>query len=155
MYEDKPHELMREMAAKRVMVEINLTSNDLILGVSGKNHPLPLYRQFHVPVALSTDDEGVSRIDLTNEYARAVASYDLRYADLKKMARSGLEHAFLPGSSLWAESDAFSKTVRSCAKDRLGAEKPSKVCADFLDTNEKAREQWELERRFNAFEAAW
>jgi len=45
------------------MVEINITSNDLILGVSGKNHPLPIYRESGVPVALSTDDEGVSRIE--------------------------------------------------------------------------------------------
>src|SRR5216683_5532452 len=39
MYESKPHELMKEMAAKHVMVEISLTSNDVILGVSGKDHP--------------------------------------------------------------------------------------------------------------------
>ena len=35
MYEDRPYELLKEMAAKHVMVEINLTSNDVILGVSG------------------------------------------------------------------------------------------------------------------------
>ena len=65
MYEDRPHELLKEMAAKHVMVEINLTSNDVILGVAGKDHPFPVYRKFGVPVAFSTDDEGVSRIDLT------------------------------------------------------------------------------------------
>ncbi|HEX4642204.1 MAG TPA: hypothetical protein VH161_02015, partial [Candidatus Acidoferrales bacterium] len=59
MYEDRPYDLLKEMAAKHVMVEINLTSNDVILGVAGKDHPLPIYRKFHVPVALSTDDEGV------------------------------------------------------------------------------------------------
>src|SRR5258706_149887 len=90
MFEDRPHELLKEMTAKRVMVEINLTSNDMILGIIGKNHPLPMYRQFGVPVALSTDDEGVSRIDLTNEYVRAVETYDFKYADLKRMARTGL-----------------------------------------------------------------
>ena len=83
MYETKPHELLKEMAAKHMMVEINLTSNDVILGVSGKDHPFPIYRQFGVPVALSTDDEGVSRIDLTHEYVRAVETYNLNYADLK------------------------------------------------------------------------
>jgi len=153
MYEEHPHPLMRELAAKHIMVEINLTSNDVILGVSGKNHPFPLYRQFGVPVSLSSDDEGVSRIDLTNEYVRAVSTYGLHYVDLKKLARTGMEHAFLPGQSLWAERDEFSRTVNACAKDSLGAEKPSTACGEFLGQSEKAAQQWELERRFNQFEA--
>ncbi len=28
--------------------------------------------------------------------------YHLSYADLKKLARTGMEHDFLPGASLWA-----------------------------------------------------
>ena len=102
MYENRPYELMKDMAAKRVMVEINLTSNDVILGIKGKHHPFSLYRKFGVPVALSTDDEGISRIDLTHEYVRAVETYDLSYADLKHLVRNSLEYSFLPGASLWA-----------------------------------------------------
>jgi len=154
MYEDHPHELLKKMAAAHVMVEINLSSNDGILGITGKDHPFPVYRQFGVPVALSTDDEGVSRIDLTHEYVRAVQTYDLHYADLKKMARTGLEHSFLPGDSLWKERDNFTNSVADCASDSLGAEKPSQPCAGFLKKNERARQQWELERRFVAFEAS-
>lgn len=44
MLEDHPQELLKAMAAKHVMVEIALTSNDVILGVSGQNHPLPMHR---------------------------------------------------------------------------------------------------------------
>ena len=77
MYEDDPAALMKKMADKGVLVEINLTSNANVLGVSGKNHPFPLYRKFAVPVALSTDDEGIERIDLTNEYVSAVEGYGL------------------------------------------------------------------------------
>ena len=154
MYEDRPHELLKEIAAKHVMVEINLSSNDLILGIAGKDHPFPLYRQFGVPVALSSDDEGVSRIDLTHEYVRAVQTYDLHYMALKQMVRTGLEHAFLPGESLWAAPDKFTATVAACSHDQLGGEKPSTSCATFLKSSEKAQQQWELERRFHAFEAA-
>ena len=68
MYEERPYELLKEMAARHVLVEVNLTSNDVILGVSGSAHPLPIYLRFRVPVALATDDEGVSRIDLTHEF---------------------------------------------------------------------------------------
>jgi len=153
MYEDRPYDLLKEMAARHVLVEINLSSNDLILGVSGKDHPFPIYRKFGVPVALSTDDEGVSRIDLTHEYARAVQTYNLGYADLKQMVRASLEHSFLPGPSLLSAPDAFTRSTSACSRDTLGADKPSSACANFLKSNEKAQQQWELERRFRAFES--
>ena len=137
------------------MVEINLTSNDVILGVSGKDHPLPLYRQYGVPVALSTDDEGVSRIDLTHEYVRAAETYALSYSDLKQMARTSLEHSFLPGASLWRAQDVFTRAAAACSADSPGAEKPSSACAAFLKTSEKAQQQWELERRFREFESSF
>jgi adenosine deaminase len=155
MHEDRPYELLKEMAAKHVMVEINLTSNDGILGVSGKDHPFPIYRKFHVPVALSSDDEGVSRNNLTNEYVRAVETYALSYADLQQMVRTGLEHNFLPGESLWRERDNYTRTAAACASDVPGAAKPSGKCAGFLKSSEKAQQQWELERRFREFEATF
>jgi adenosine deaminase len=154
MYEDRPYDLLKEMAALRVMVEVNLTSNDVILGVAGKDHPFPIYRKFSVPVALSTDDEGVSRIDLTHEYVRAVETYGLHYAELKQMVRTGLEHSFLPGASLWAGRDAFSRAASACSAAPLGSEKPSEACESFLQSSEKASQQWELERRFRAFETS-
>ncbi len=153
MYENNPHDLLREMAAKHVMVEISLTSNDVILGVSGKHHPFPLYRMFGVPVALSTDDEGVSRIDLTHEYVRAVQTYNLRYIDLKRMVRASLEHSFLLGPSLWNAPDEFTRTIAACSLDSPGSESPSARCAAFLKKSEKARQQWELEQRFRIFES--
>ena len=113
-----------------------------------------MYRKYKVPVALSTDDEGVSRIDLTHEYERAVETFALSYADLKQMVRTSIEHSFLPGASLWQEQDKFDRTVGDCSTDVLGAEKPSSVCTAFLGSSERAQQQWELERRFNAFEAS-
>jgi adenosine deaminase len=153
MHEDRPYDLLKEMAAKHVMVEISLTSNDVILGVSGKDHPFPLYRKFGVPVALSTDDEGVSRIDLTHEYIRAAETYGLRYADLKQMVRASLEHSFLPGPSLWAAPDTSMRPTSVCSRDPLGQDKPSPGCAVFLKSSRKAKQEWELERRFRAFES--
>jgi len=152
MYEDRPHELLKEMARRHIMVEISFTSNDLILGISGKDHPFPLYRQFGVPVAPSTDDEGVSRIDLTHEYVRAVQTYGLNYRDLKQIVRTSIEHSFLPGESLWRAPDNFTAVVPACAKDSLGNDKASRSCAAFLESSEKAAQQWELERRFRKFE---
>jgi adenosine deaminase len=96
MYERQPQQLLREMAARHVLVEINLTSNDVILGIKGRNHPLPVYLDAHVPVALATDDEGVSRIDLTHEYQRAVEEFGFSYGVLKEMVWNSIVHSFLP-----------------------------------------------------------
>jgi adenosine deaminase len=153
MYEAKPHELLRQMASQHVLVEINLSSNDSILGVSGKNHPFETYRQFHVPVALSTDDEGVSRSDMTTEFVRAVQTYDLPYAALKQMVRASLEHSFLPGASLWRTPDDFATTARACGGDVPGLTAPTQSCDSFLKSSEKAQQQWELEHRFQVFES--
>jgi adenosine deaminase len=153
MYEDNFHALLKEMAARHIMVEINLTSNDVILGIDPAHHPLPIYRAAHVPVALSTDDEGVSRIDLTNEYLRAARDFNLSYVDLKDMARTSLEHSFLPGPSLWRQSDHFTRANAACAVQPLGAEKPATKCQTFLNSSEKAAEQWELEHRYQLFES--
>lgn len=154
MYETDPHALLKEMAARHVMVEINLTSNDVILGVSTNHHPLPVYRGAGVPVALSTDDEGVSRIDVTHEYTRAVSDFNLGYLDVKNMARTSLEHSFLAGPSLWQQADIFTRAVSDCAGQPLGAADPSAKCLRFLQSSERATQQWELEHRYNLFESA-
>ena len=153
MQETDPKLLLKELAERHVMVEINLTSNDVILGVTPPNHPLPSYRAAHVPVALSTDDEGVSRIDLTHEYTRAALDYKLSYADLKQMARTGIEHTFLPGPSLWAKPDDFTRPVTACANQPLGAD-PKPTCLSYLKDSPHAAQQWELEHRFRAFESS-
>src|SRR5208337_3336613 len=101
MNETRPFELMREMAKHNVMVEICLTSNDVILGVSGRQHPLSQYVRAGVPVALGTDDEGVARSDMTHEFLRGAQDQELSYLQLKEMARTSLEHAFVGGTSLW------------------------------------------------------
>ena len=142
--------LLQEMAQRNILVEICLTSNDVILGVNGQNHPFPLYRKFGVPVALSTDDEGVSRSDMTHEYLRAVQNYGLSYADLKGLARTGLEHSFLPGESLWADAKAF-KMVPACENPPTGGIEGH--CLKFLGNSEKARLEWKLEEEFTKFEA--
>lgn len=96
MYENDAMGLLHLMKQRHIAVEINLTSNDLILGVRGANHPLPVYRKYGVPLVLSTDDEGVSRTHLTQEYQRAVLTYGLSYADLKSIVRNSIEYSFLP-----------------------------------------------------------
>ena len=154
MSETRPLELLKEMADHNVMVEICLTSNDVILGVSGKRHPLSEYIRAGVPVALATDDEGVSRSDMTHEYLRGAQDQGLRYSELKKMARTSLEHAFVRGASLWSNGKAFTP-VKECSGEKPDG-RPSAACQKFLDASDKARLQWQLECQFREFESrAW
>jgi adenosine deaminase len=154
LYEDRPLQLLHEMAVKHIMVEVNLTSNDVILDITGADHPLHAYLASHVPFALSTDDEGVSRIDLTHEYVKAADEQDLTYTELKQSARASLEHSFLPGESLYVTPDDFTHRKSACAAPIASSSQPSSACARLLGSSDKAAQQWELERRFAAFESS-
>ncbi len=154
LYEDNPLHLLHEMAARHIMVEVNLTSNDVILDVTGSDHPLHAYLAAHVPFALSTDDEGVSRIDLTHEYVKAADDQDLTYTELKQSARASLEHSFLHGESLYVATDDFARRKSACAAAITSSSTPSHACQALLDASEKAAQQWELERRFAVYEAS-
>lgn len=156
LYENDPWQLMKEMADRHTMVEINLTSNAVILGIAGNRHPFMLYRKMGVPVALSTDDEGVSRIDLTHEYVLAADTYSLTYLDFKLLARTSIEHAFLPGASLWQRftPEHLDSPVPAC-RGQLGNAEPAGACADLIHSSQKAQQEWDLERRFHLFEASF
>lgn len=145
-YEKDAPALLQRMARDKVAVEINLSSNAVILGVKGTAHPLSLYREAGVPVVLSTDDEGVSRSDMTHEYLRAVTEQGLRYMDLKQMVRDGLTYSFLPGDSLWRDRAGGAKVTDCVAMDAA-------PCAAYRAANPKADRQWRLERELAAFEA--
>lgn len=151
MHENNMQQLLTDMAASHTMVEINLSSNEMILGIEGKNHPLPLYLSYGVPVALSTDDEGVSRAPLTEQYKKAMLTYHLSYTTIKTMARNSIAYSFLPGESLWMHHQ-YTTVATACSKDTLGADTLSSACNNFLIANEKARLQWDLEKKFVTFE---
>lgn len=95
VFETNYKDLLKHMADNKIMVEINLTSSDHLLGITGSEHPLKLYRAAGVPISLSTDDEGVARIDLTHEYVRGTQEFNLTYAQLKDMTYNGLRYAFV------------------------------------------------------------
>ena len=95
MHEDDPLALLREMAAKKVLVEIALSSNDLILGVKGNRHPLRTYLQYGVPVALATDDSGVARSSHTLEWVKGRRGAGARLPTIKRMVRNSIDYAFV------------------------------------------------------------
>ncbi|MEA9566554.1 adenosine deaminase [Xanthomonas sp. WHRI 8932A] len=147
-YEDDANRLLQQMRSQQVAVEINLTSNDVILGVKGAAHPLAMYLRAGVPVVLSTDDAGVSRADMTHEYQRAMQEQAIDYPTLKQLARNGLSYSFLPGASLWTAEGA---AVPACAA-AVQRETDDAACAEFRKASEKARLQWQLETDLAQYE---
>lgn len=145
-FEEDGAKTMARMARDGIAVEISLSSNDVILGVKGADHPLQLYRRFGVPIVLSSDDQGVLRSDMTNEYVRASHEQGLRYADLKAAARASLEYSFMPGSSLW-QSHHLGLAAAACAKSYIAVD-----CQHFAQRSEKAAAQVALEQKFAIFE---
>lgn len=152
MYEEQPFQLLEEMRRRGVLVEICLTSNAVILNVKGEEHPFLDYRAVGVPLTLASDDEGISRIDLSNEYLLAAKQYDLSYPELKDLARNSLEYSFLKGESLW-ESPRYARIKPPCAEDIPGSAALSSRCASFLNGSDRAKAQWKLESEFATFEA--
>jgi len=154
MHEIGAFELLKEMARRNVMVEICLSSNDLILGISGSHHPLATYLEYNVPVALATDDEGVARSEISMEFLKAAEEQGLGYIQLKTFARNSLQYAFIPGESLWSDGRKF-VPVAQCARDVEDMKLTSNSCRQFLTANEKSKLQWQLEQDFRAFEHEW
>jgi adenosine deaminase/adenosine deaminase CECR1 len=152
MHENDPYDLMKEMARRGVLVEICLSSNDVILGVSREHHPLATYLQNGVPVALATDDEGVARSEISREFLRAATEQGLGYVQLKTLARNSLQYAFVGGASLWSDARKFTPAPQ-CAKDLSRRASPTEGCRQYLSNNEKARLQWKLEEELREFES--
>jgi len=145
-YEDNVNMILQTMREKQIAVEINLTSNEKILGLTGKSHPLAFYLNNKVSVVLSTDDEGILRTDLTHQYVKAVMEHGVNYPQIKQINRNALTYSFLPGKSLW-EDAAKGVMVYQCINLQ------SQSCQNFVGNSEKATLQRQLELKLLKFEA--
>jgi adenosine deaminase len=95
-WEKNYREILEDMKNQNIPVEINLSSNAFLLGVEKDAHPFMLFKQAGVPIVLSTDDAGVLRGSLTEEYMLAVQWFpELQYEDLKEISRNGIRYGFM------------------------------------------------------------
>jgi adenosine deaminase len=151
-WEDDVPGLLRKMRDEGIAVEVCPTSAAVILGMEGDRHPFHLYRRAGVPITINTDDEGVSRSNLTMEYVRAVRSWKLNYPDLKWLARNSLEYSFLPGDSLFERRDYRRPRAPFSRLKERGWTSPTPEEAKLLAASDKATVQARLERAFVEFE---
>ncbi|MDR2580741.1 MAG: hypothetical protein LBC85_07090 [Fibromonadaceae bacterium] len=94
-FEKSSTSLLKYMKENSIPVEINLTSNEFILGVKDNEHPLPLYVKAGVPLVISTDDAGILRTNLAEQYVLLVRRYGLSYPQIKQLARNSIGYSFL------------------------------------------------------------
>lgn len=95
-YEDKSYDLMRYMAKNNIPIEINLTSNEFILKVKENRHPILLYKEFGVPIVISTDDAGILRTNMTEQYVLLAKRYKtITYSDIKQFVYNSISYSFI------------------------------------------------------------
>jgi len=153
MWELNSDQTLKEMARNHVAIEIMPVSNQIILGVTGKDHPFPIYFDRSVPIILASDDAGLLRTDLSEQFVIIASEYPkIKYKDFKKFVRNSIEYSFLRGESIWASKGDYSKLVAECSRCSLGSKNPNAKCKAFLDSSEKARVAWKLEGDLAAFE---
>jgi adenosine deaminase/adenosine deaminase CECR1 len=98
-WEAKYLDILEDMRTRQIPVEVNLSSNAFLLGVTRDAHPFMLFKQAGVPIVLSTDDAGVLRGSLTEEYMLAVQWFpEIQYEDLKEISRNGIRYGFMEPS---------------------------------------------------------
>ncbi len=95
-YEENCYSLLRYMSQNKIPVEINLVSNEFILKVKDDRHPIMLYKEFGVPIVISTDDAGVLRTNMTEQYVLLAKRYkSISYADIKQFVYNSITYSFI------------------------------------------------------------
>ncbi|WP_264563705.1 adenosine deaminase [Flavobacterium sp. N3904] len=95
-YEEKSYDLMRYMAKNNIPIEINLSSNEFILKVKENRHPILLYKEFGVPIVISTDDAGILRTNMTEQYVLLAKRYKtISYPDIKQFVYNSINYSFI------------------------------------------------------------
>jgi len=95
-YERKPYELLQYMADNKVAIEINLYSNEFILKVKGDDHPFKLYKDFKVPIVISSDDAGILRSNMIHQFELLAKRYKyVSYQDIKHYVYNSIDYSFI------------------------------------------------------------
>ena len=96
LHETNKVEIISLMKKKSIAVEINLESNEVILGTNPQTHPVRYYFDNNIPICLCTDDEGILRTSLTNQYVLLLDYLpEITYQEIKRIVRNSIEYSFL------------------------------------------------------------
>jgi adenosine deaminase len=90
-------DLLNYVNDHRLPLEICLSSNVQTQAVTDfKNHPLKFYFDFGIRVTINTDNRLITRTSVTDEYVRAVETFQFNAHEVKQLVINGFKSAFLP-----------------------------------------------------------
>jgi len=115
-YEAHSLALLKDLKANAA-IEINLTSNQFILGVEKNTHPYQIYAAYGVPLVISTDDSGVSRNNLSSEYMLLASRYKPNYARIKAYVYNSIKYSFLNAKDKQKQRAILDKEFTEFEKD--------------------------------------
>ncbi|WP_163401164.1 adenosine deaminase [Flavobacterium fluviatile] len=100
-FEANSYDLLRYMSTNNIPIEINLASNEFILKVKEGRHPFTLYKEFNVPIVISTDDAGILRTNMTEQFVLLAKRYpDVSYQTIKQYVYNSIKYSFIQDVSV-------------------------------------------------------
>ena len=89
---------MDRIAGRGLVIEVNLTSNEMLFGVRPEGHPLRGFLDRGWPVVISTDDPGIFGTSLRKEFELAIRAGLVRTsAEIDAIVLNSVRHSFLGG----------------------------------------------------------
>lgn len=117
--------ILKKMVENQTAIEINLTSNKFILGVQDDAHPFKIYKDNGVPIIISTDDPGILRTSLTEEYTEVAYRYQLSYQEIREIVKNSIRFSFLPENEKSKEENKLENTLKTF-EEEFGKKVPVK-----------------------------
>ncbi len=100
IYDRDFNDTIEKLQSRQIAIEINLTSNEFILGVAEDLHPVEIYFRNGIPIVVSTDDEGVLRTSITEQYVLLAHRYKLSYSEIRRVVRNSILYSNLENSQV-------------------------------------------------------
>jgi adenosine deaminase/adenosine deaminase CECR1 len=95
-HEKNSYGIVKKMKQDNIAIEINLGSNEFVLGLKDNKHPFLFYRERGVPIVISTDDAGVLRSNLTEQFVLLARRYpQVSYAEIKEYVYNSILYSFI------------------------------------------------------------
>lgn len=100
IYDRDFSDTIEKIQKKNLAIEINLTSNEFILGVANDLHPVEIYFTNGIPVVICTDDEGVLRTSISEQYVLLAHRYKLSYTEIRQIVRNSIVYSHLEDDTI-------------------------------------------------------
>ncbi|GAA6170101.1 hypothetical protein NBRC116591_39140 [Sessilibacter corallicola] len=112
----------------KYLIETNLISNYKLKYITDfKKHPFPEYLRVGIPVALSTDDNGMWDSTFSDEFYVAIKEYNLSWQELTEMITNSIAFSYLDDTSKEEHMTQLDKSLKKFMKARLANKKLTDV----------------------------